>query len=336
MSEIRWTDSQRRATTTTGRGVVVSAGAGSGKTAVLAERCAYLVADAEPACDVDHLLVVTFTDAASAEMRERIAKALRRRLDVRPADRRVRRQLALIDTAAISTIHAFCKRTLDRHFAAAGLDPSTPLMDQHDARLMRRETIEAVFERLGEREDRPGEAFDRLVSSYSPIHERHLMDRVLAIDDFLSSLPDPDRWIADARRRFVAPDDGGLADPWRDLLFDRVKSELIEQRRLVRRQLDAWTAGPGCLGGHGSCLESFDEALADWQGRLGDTPDCGAIDDLGAALRGFKFPVIPRRSKTVDALPAAEQAAFLAAAEDLRRIRRANMAQDRLPALAAV
>src|SRR5690348_7619470 len=122
-----WTDDQWRAICTTGRSLLDSAAAGSGKTAVLAERCAYLVCDApaDARCGVDELLVVTFTNAAAAEMRARIERALKRRLahgdsgandGEAHADPRLAHQLALIDRAQISTLHGFCSQVLRQHF----------------------------------------------------------------------------------------------------------------------------------------------------------------------------------------------------------------------------
>src|SRR2546421_8616882 len=105
----RWTDAQWAGIATTGRSVLVSAAAGSGKTAVLAERCAYLVCDANPPCDVDELLVVTFTDAAAAEMKSRIEKSLHERV-AKSSSVRLMRQIALIDRAHVSTLHSFCAR----------------------------------------------------------------------------------------------------------------------------------------------------------------------------------------------------------------------------------
>src|SRR3989442_5168279 len=96
----KWTDEQWAGIATTGRSVLVSAAAGSGKTAVLAERCAYLVCDAPETCDVDELLVVTFTEAAAAEMKSRIEASLRARV-AKGTSPRVQRQLALLDRAAV-------------------------------------------------------------------------------------------------------------------------------------------------------------------------------------------------------------------------------------------
>ncbi len=104
----RWTPEQSLAITLTGQSLLVSAAAGSGKTAVLAERCVHLVCDADQPCDVDELLVVTFTEKAAVEMRSRITKALRERCEREPSDR-LRLQLALVDQAQVSTLHAFCR-----------------------------------------------------------------------------------------------------------------------------------------------------------------------------------------------------------------------------------
>src|SRR5437763_12399539 len=121
----KWTEAQQRAIRTTGTSLLVSAAAGSGKTAVLAERCAYLVCDAKPPCDVDQLLVVTFTEAAAAEMKHRIETVLRDRLAGRQDDDdpRLVRQLALVERAQVSTLHGFCARLLRQNFHLLGLDP---------------------------------------------------------------------------------------------------------------------------------------------------------------------------------------------------------------------
>src|SRR5436309_14832453 len=117
MSARTWTDEQARGITTVGRSLLVSAAAGSGKTTILAERCAYLVCDADDPCDVDELLVVTFTEAAAVEMKSRIGAALRARAAATPGgpEERLARQLLLLDAASVSTLHGFCSRLLRQH-----------------------------------------------------------------------------------------------------------------------------------------------------------------------------------------------------------------------------
>src|SRR3954470_20519530 len=113
----RWTPQQKRAIETTGQNLLVSAAAGSGKTRVLAERCAYLVCDAPPEhrCDVNELLVVTFTEKAAGEMLDRIGGALEARMRD-SADVRLQRQRLLLDQAQVSTLHGFCAQLLRQHF----------------------------------------------------------------------------------------------------------------------------------------------------------------------------------------------------------------------------
>src|SRR5947208_14583296 len=145
---VNWTNDQRTAIETVGRSLLVSAAAGSGKTAVLAERCAHLVCDAaEPhRCDVDQLLVVTFTNAAASEMRERIGIALRERLAREGGpDSRLQRQLALLDRASISTLHGFCTSLLRQHFNVLGIDPNFTTLAEDEAILLRNEVARELF-----------------------------------------------------------------------------------------------------------------------------------------------------------------------------------------------
>ncbi|MGH7214671.1 MAG: UvrD-helicase domain-containing protein, partial [Tepidisphaeraceae bacterium] len=133
-----WTPEQLLGITLTGHQVLVSAAAGSGKTSVLAERCAHLVCDASPRCEVDQLLVVTFTENAAAEMKSRIERALRERFAGVPTPH-LKRQLDLIDRAQVGTMHGFCARLLRQHFHLVGLDPSFNILDGEEAKLLRNE-----------------------------------------------------------------------------------------------------------------------------------------------------------------------------------------------------
>ncbi len=141
----------------------MSAAAGSGKTAVLAERCAYLVCDAPPEsrCDVDRLLVLTFTEAAAAEMRSRILQAIRRRAASRPDDSRLDRQAALLDAAHVSTIHSFCSWLIRRWFTEVGVEPTVSVQDEAESAVMRSETLAEVFHRLYARLADPDELVGR-------------------------------------------------------------------------------------------------------------------------------------------------------------------------------
>src|SRR3954464_7942147 len=145
--------------------LLVSAAGGWGKAAMLGEGGAYLVCDApEPyRCDVDELLVVTFTEAAATEMKSRITQALRARAERQPVGRAAQ-QLKLVDAAHVSTLHSFCSRVLRQHFHLVGLDPAFTLLDREKAKLLRTEVARRLFEDRYELDDN-GE-FQRFVDSY--------------------------------------------------------------------------------------------------------------------------------------------------------------------------
>src|SRR4051812_48998157 len=195
--EVKWTPQQRAGIATTGRSLLVSAAAGSGKTAVLAERCAFLVCDANPTCDVDELLVVTFTEAAAAEMKSRIERALHERLGA-SNDRRLARQLALIDRAQVSTLHGFCAKLIRQHFHLLNLDPAFTVLDGDEAALLRLEVARDVFAEQYEAAD--AERFHAFIDAYGDGNDQRLMEKVVDTHQLLCSLVDPQAWLRDARR----------------------------------------------------------------------------------------------------------------------------------------
>ncbi len=321
MPEPVWTAAQRRAIETIDRSVLVSAGAGSGKTAVLAERCAELVANPRGGCSVDQLLVVTFTDAASSEMRSRIASALRARLAQSPTNGWLQRQLALLDGAAISTLHSFCRQILGKYFAHADMDPLMPLLDPADARLLRKETARQVFDEFGRREDAVGEAFLDFIASYSPAGETAMIDRALEVDAFLNSVLDPDAWLQHSLDS-LATRGGELPDYWRSRYVDMVRRELDEQSRLVKQHLAALRNEPAAVDESRQSLASHAAALDGWRAMLQRSTDLKTLDAVcHEGIGSYIFPAVPRKTPKVKALPEAELAAFIRAAEMLRTVR---------------
>jgi len=323
MAERAWTAEQLRAIRTVDRSVLVSAGAGSGKTAVLAERCAHLVADLNPPCDVGQLLVVTFTDAAAAEMRQRIEATLRDRLAARSTDARLRRQLALIDTASISTIHAFCKRTLVRYFAHAELDPRAEQLDEHEIRQLRADSARAVCDRLADREDAAGEAFLALLEAYGNTREHWLMKQVLQVEDFLNSIVDPEGWLARVEERWIPPAGGELPPFWFELLVDALRGELAAQLVTVEHYLDELRGGsvPGA-DAFLKCLEPYHEALSSWQEQLGAEPTAAVVDQIcSQEMIAFEFPSLPRKGRNVTDQGEEAVAAFVRMQDQLREVK---------------
>ena len=141
-----WTADQQRVIDSRDRDLLVSAAAGSGKTAVLVERIVRMVTDERHPVDLDQLLVMTFTNAAAAQMRERIARALLGRLKETPADPRLRLQAALAPHAQIQTIHSFCLSLIRDHYAGLDIDPAFRVGDEGELTLLKGDVLAELLE----------------------------------------------------------------------------------------------------------------------------------------------------------------------------------------------
>src|SRR5438552_9523935 len=184
-----WTAQQRGAITASGKSLLVSAAAGSGKTSVLAERCVHLICDATPRCNVNQLLVVTFTEAAALEMKSRIEGALRERLAREPANQHLLRQLSLIDHASISTLHSFCARIIRQNFHRLGINPAFRVMDGDEAGLLRLEVAGDLFMEHYDRTD--AAAFRQFVDDFGEGEDEWLIKLLVRTFELLRSLVDP-------------------------------------------------------------------------------------------------------------------------------------------------
>ena len=146
MSRPQWTKEQQDVISLRDRNILVSAAAGSGKTAVLVERIIAKITRDERPCDIDRLLVVTFTKAAASEMRSRIGAALEERLQEEPDNEHIARQANLLHSAQICTIDSFCQWILRNYFHAIDLDPLYRVGDETDLAIMRQELLEELLE----------------------------------------------------------------------------------------------------------------------------------------------------------------------------------------------
>lgn len=142
----KWTTAQQKVIDTRNRNILVSAAAGSGKTAVLVERIINRILDTESPIDVDKILVVTFTNAAASEMRERILKAIEKELEKAPDNLHLQRQQAYIHNASITTIHSFCLNLIREHFNDVDLDPGVRVADTGEIELLKSDVMKEVLE----------------------------------------------------------------------------------------------------------------------------------------------------------------------------------------------
>lgn len=223
-----WTDEQWQAITERGRNLLVAAAAGSGKTAVLVERIIRTVSDEAHPIDIDRLLVATFTSAAAAEMRHRLRGALEKALAENPQSRHLRRQLALVGRASITTLHSFCLDVVRRYTHLTELDPAFRIANETEAALLRQEAVEGVFEeRYGSSED--GSAFWQLADRFGGERGDEALYRLVErLYDFSRSHPFPEQWLKAAAQSFRLESDAALGDahPWLRSLEGDVRLEL--------------------------------------------------------------------------------------------------------------
>lgn len=193
MAKRTWTAQQLAAIQERNKNILVSAAAGSGKTAVLVERIIQRLTDEENPADIDRMLIVTFTNAAASEMRERIGRALEAALEMHPHSAPLRRQLVLLPNASITTIHSFCLDVLRERFHECGLDPSFRVADPTEAELLLLEAMEQAADELYEDEEW-SEAFAELTEGYART-DTALYALAKRIYTFVQSLPEPHQWL---------------------------------------------------------------------------------------------------------------------------------------------
>lgn len=205
---VKWTEEQQKVIDTHGIDVLVSAAAGSGKTAVLVARILEMVTSPVHPVDIDRLLVVTFTNAAAAEMRQRIRDALEVRTEQEADNEHLQRQLVLIHNAKITTIHSFCLQVLRSHFHLIGLDPGFRVADEAEMQLLRQDVLKEVLDETYETEAENQE-FHEFLEQFSPgKDDRPVMEAVLALYHFSMGQPWPLEWLQECREMYVG---GGAA-----------------------------------------------------------------------------------------------------------------------------
>ncbi|MDO5145789.1 MAG: helicase-exonuclease AddAB subunit AddA [Eubacteriales bacterium] len=189
---MNFTEEQRQAVYTRGQNILVSAGAGAGKTRVLVSRMVEMILDEDAPMSADGFLVMTFTNAAAAEMKERITEELEGRLSEHPENQYVRRQLRMLKYADISTVHSFCNRLIRRHFNEAGIDPSFRIGEEGELFLLRQKAMEDMLE---EAYADGRERFFSLVEAYAP--EKNDDAIVRMVEEwyrFSRGFPDKKQW----------------------------------------------------------------------------------------------------------------------------------------------
>lgn len=235
----RWTDDQWSAISLGGQDMLVAAAAGSGKTAVLVERIIRRISAENDPIDVDQLLVATFTKAAAAEMRQRIREALEEELFRQPESEHLRRQLALLNRASITTLHSFCMEVIQRYFQMVQLDPNFRIANETEAELIRQDVLSELFETYYERSSE-GSDFWQLVDWFSGERsDDELFKLVQRLYDYSQSHPFPKHWLEQMAQSFVVDDPALYIEnnPWIHSLITDIQLEIASVIGLLKQAL---------------------------------------------------------------------------------------------------
>ncbi len=202
---IEFTPDQQKVIDLRERNILVSAAAGSGKTAVLVERIIRMICDASRPVDVDRLLIVTFTNAAAAEMRERIRLGLERQLEEHPDDAHIERQVTLLHNALITTIDSFCLYLIRNHFQEIGLDPAMRVADEGESKLLKQDVLQDLLEQHFADGD---PAFVRCVEFFCPGGRESVLEQhILKLHEYAESCPWPGQWLEERRDDYAILDE---------------------------------------------------------------------------------------------------------------------------------
>jgi len=299
MSEKKWTKEQQEAISARDSNLLVAAAAGAGKTAVLVERIIQKITAEKEAADIDRLLVVTFTNAAAAEMRERIAQAIAAFLEKEPGNRKIQRQLILLNKASITTIHAFCLEVIRNHFQYLDLDPGFRIGDPTESELLKIEVLNEFFEDIYVA-DPPDQEFYDLLESYGGNRDDQLLqDLVLNLYNFVQSHPWPEDWLRKMSGCLNISDEIDFAQtPWGEVLLSLVRVELSGLVKKMEKATDLLEGSAG--------LEKYYPVFQEEKQRLqqiaGLFPYNGnpGWDELYHHIQEFPFNRLPVVSKEAD------------------------------------
>lgn len=224
MAEVKWTNEQLQAIQEKDSNILVAAAAGSGKTAVLVERIIHKIIDEQ--MDIDKILVVTFTNAAASEMRERILEAIYKKLEENPENVHLQRQIILLNKASICTIHSFCLDVIHNHFYEIDLPSNFKIADTAEIDLLKQEVLDDLFEQKYTENDKN---FIELLENYTNYRgDEALQELVLKIYKFIQSSPFPIKWLQEKLELLKIEDKDISQTIWGKLIIQAVEDDIQE------------------------------------------------------------------------------------------------------------
>ncbi len=227
MAEVKWSEEQKQAIYEEGSNILVAAAAGSGKTAVLVERIINKIINKK--IDIDKMLVVTFTNAAAAEMKERILEAIYKKLDENPEDEHLQKQIMLLSKASICTIDSFCLDVIKNNFYEMDITPNFRIADSAEIELIKQEVLEDLFEKKYIEKDQD---FLDLINIYTGYRgDEPLKELVLKIYEYIQSSPYPEEWLEENIEKFnvkkaIDENEDFVNSEWGKILIENIRGIL--------------------------------------------------------------------------------------------------------------
>ena len=275
---VKWTSEQQKVIDLRNRNILVSAAAGSGKTAVLVERIIRRLTEDDTPTDVDRLLIVTFTEAAAAEMKERIGAAIEKKLEERPGDIRLERQATLIHSAQITTIHSFCLAVIRDHFHVIGIDPGFRIAEEGELKLLKQDVLEELLEECyAEAKEEFLDFTERFGSGKS---DKKIEEIILKMYEYSRSYPRPDRWLDQCVKAYESENLEVRAE-------ERVRMRAADIERVLERGLKICEEPDGPYM-YGDMLDSDLQELEELQ-------QAENFDAMYSAAAGFKWKRLSSR-----------------------------------------
>ena len=294
---MKFTPEQQRVIELHNSNILVSAAAGSGKTAVLVERIIRMICDGEHPADIDRLLIVTFTNAAAAEMRERIAAGIAARLEADPGNEHIQKQSALLHNAQITTIDSFSLFLIRNHFNEIGLDPDFRVADEGEIKLLQQEVLAQLLEDAyaGNFVPEALEQFHACVEYFCPGGRESVLEQhILNLSRYAGSFPWPEEWLEERKNDYAAGDMEALVrSDYGQYLTERVNRTVegcLEKLQEVKRLCEL-PDGPYMYG------ELTDAEIE----QLERLTDCKNLEEQAAKIPAVTFARLPsKKDDSVD------------------------------------
>lgn len=294
---MKFTPEQQRVIELHNSNILVSAAAGSGKTAVLVERIIRMICDGEHPADIDRLLIVTFTNAAAAEMRERIAAGIAARLEADPGNEHIQKQSALLHNAQITTIDSFSLFLIRNHFNEIGLDPDFRVADEGEIKLLQQDVLAQLLEDAyaGNFVPEALEQFHACVEYFCPGGRESVLEQhILNLSRYAGSFPWPEEWLEERKNDYAAGDMEALVrSNYGQYLTERVNRTVegcLEKLREVKRLCEL-PDGPYMYG------ELTDAEIE----QLERLTDCKNLEEQAAKIPAVTFARLPsKKDDSVD------------------------------------